>query len=203
MPLSASVAEGVFGQPVHVRGERTDPYNTDVSTADTIATMRRYAHQCACDPAVIEATAAATVPLAGGAPSDRDIANAIFYWVRGHVVFVQDEQLMYEQFGIAEENLDKELLIPPPVLLRMPVPMGDCDDFSLLVASMLLCAGLAPFYVTVAADAQDPAKFSHVYVWVFLEDEGVMLPLDAGNRYSHVPAGWEAGRVTRKAIWRI
>ena len=91
----------------------------------------------------------------------------------------------------------------PPVLLSMPVPMGDCDDFTLLIASQLLCAGIHPYFVTVAADANDPRKFSHIYVCARLEDEGGYMCLDAGNRMSAIPAGWEISGVTRKAIWRV
>jgi transglutaminase-like putative cysteine protease len=117
---------------------------------------------------------------------------------------VDDESLLYEYLGVPPDELDKELLIVPPVLLRMPQPMGDCDDFSLLIASMSLAAGIQPYYVTVAADPMDGVrKFSHIYVCVYLADEGNYLALDAGNRFEGVPPGWESGNVTRKAIWKI
>jgi hypothetical protein len=148
------------------------------------------------------ATAEALEPLPPGS-SDRDIACAIFYWVRDHIRFVEDEDLMYSALGIPPEELDKELLIVPPLLLSMPVPMGDCDDFSLLTACMCLCAGLRPYYVTVAADQTDVNKFSHIYVCVRLEDESEYLCLDTGNRMSAVPPGWEANQISRKAVWRI
>jgi transglutaminase-like putative cysteine protease len=135
--------------------------------------------------------------------SQRDIACAIFHWVRGTIRFVEDESLLYEEFGIQPENLDKELLIVPPVLLSMPVPMGDCDDFSLLTASMLLAAGIQPYYVTVAADAAEPRRFSHIYICAYLADEGRYLCLDPGNRLNAIPPGWEAEKVTRKAIWPV
>jgi hypothetical protein len=162
--------------------------------------MRKLAHEYARDPSVVAATAQA---LAGGVNSQRDLASAIFYWVRGNVQFVEDETLMYEQLGVEPLHLDKELLIVPPVLLAMPVPMGDCDDYSLLVASMLLCAGMRPYFVTVAAEEDDVRKFSHIYVCVCLSDEGTHMCLDPGNRLPMVPPGWEASKVTRKAIWQI
>lgn len=190
----------VWGQPIRVERTRTNPYSNDVSTAATVRIMRGIARKCASDPLVMAATAQA---LATGARSQRDAASAIFYWVRGNVRFVEDEQLMYEQLGVAPERLDKELLIIPPVLLSMPQPMGDCDCFSLLIASMLLCAGIQPYFVTVAADADDPQKFSHIYVCACLSDEGTHMCLDAGNRLQLVPPGWEASEVTRKAIWAV
>jgi len=119
------------------------------------------------------------------------------------VQFIEDEQLLYEELGVMPAHLDKELLIIPPVLLAMPQPMGDCDDFSLLMASMALAAGIQPYFVTVAANQTQPRKFSHIYVCVYLEDEDDHLCLDAGNRYANIPPGWESDNVMRKAIWPI
>lgn len=190
----------IWGRPVALQSARTNPYNSDQSTADTIVIMRRLAHQYAGDPSVRAAVAQA---LSAGAATDRDTACAIFWWVRHNVAFVEDETLMYEQLGIQADQLDKELLIPPPLLLAMPQPMGDCDDFSLLTASMLLAAGLRPYFVTVAADDSMPRKFSHIYICVRLEDEQSHLCLDSGNRLPMVPPGWESSKVSRKAIWTL
>lgn len=189
-----------WGQPVSVQSTRTNPFNNDVSTRDTIADMRKLAHRYAGDPYVVWATMQA---LSAGARTQREMASAIFYWVRHNIRFVEDETLMYEEFGIQPEHLDKELLIVPPLLLSMPEPMGDCDDFSLLLAAMLLCAGMKPYWVTVAADQNDLRKFSHIYVCVRLEDEGTHMCLDAGNRMAMVAPGWEESKITRKAIWPV
>jgi hypothetical protein len=119
------------------------------------------------------------------------------------VRFIEDETLLYAQLGVSPEHLDKELLIVPPTLMAMPEPMGDCDDFSLLAACMLLNAGMRLYFVTVAADKDLPWKFSHIYVCVRLEDEDDFMCLDAGNRLLGVEPGWEAGNVTRKAVWAV
>jgi transglutaminase-like putative cysteine protease len=194
---------GAFGRPVTIQRKVTNRWNSDVSTVDTIRILRRLARQYATDPYVEYAVAEATSRL-GANVSDRQIACALFYWVRQTVSFVEDETLLYEELGVAPENLDKELLIVPPLLLQMPQPMGDCDDFSLLLAAMALAADLRAYYITVAADASDPQKFSHIYVCVELADEGSHLCLDAGNRYQAVPPGWEeCTHIHRKAIWRI
>jgi hypothetical protein len=196
------VASTIWGRPVSVHSTLTNPWNSDVSTAATIVVLRRLAHQYASDPSVRAVTAQALQALPPGS-SQRDLAGAIFYWVRAHVRFIEDEQLLYEELGVAPANLDKELLIVPPVLLAMPQPMGDCDDFSLLTASMALAAGIRPYFVTVAADASDPRKFSHIYVCVHLADEDRYLCLDAGNLYPNIPPGWESDSVMRKAIWAV
>lgn len=144
----------------------------------------------------------------------RERASAIFYWARDNVQFVQDEELLYHELGVPVPDLDKELLIVPPLLLRMPVPMGDCDDYSLLIASMLLAAGMQPWWVTVAADQTEPKRFSHIYLDVRLADEWEHDPftgqikfkhlcLDAGNRLQGIAPGWEPKGLGRKAIWRV
>ena len=199
---SSILPNSVWGGPVRVHDQRTNRWNTDVSTADTVRNLCRLARTYATDPAVMAATRGAISALATGS-SQRDICSAIFHWVRATVRFVEDEQLLYEELGVQPADLDQELLIVPPVLLAMPQPMGDCDDFSLLISSMCLSAGVQPFYVTVAADASDPFKFSHIYVCAKLADEGTYFPLDAGNRLNAVPPGWESDAVTRKAVWKI
>lgn len=197
-----SIPHGIWGRPVALLSHRTNRYDSDVSTAATIADMRRLAREYSHDPSVAAALGSA-LSRSGVTAAHRDIAHAIFYWVRANVRFVEDETLLYQQLGVSLDDLDKELLIVPPVLLAMPVPMGDCDDFSVLIASMLLCAGLRAYFVTVAADEGDPQKFSHVYVCAELADEGTHLCLDAGNRLAAVPAGWESSKVWRKAVWSI
>jgi transglutaminase-like putative cysteine protease len=202
MTPGGSTGELTFGRPVRVHHTPTNRWNSDISTVHTVAILRRLAREYANDPSVLMATTYALAGL-GESGTQRDMASAIFYWVRAHVRFVDDEQLLYEVLGVESHEIDKELLIVPPVLLAMPVPMGDCDDFSLLTASMCMAAGMQPYYVTVAADASDPQKFSHIYVCAELADEGKYLPLDTGNRYTAIPPGWEASNVTRKAIWAV
>lgn len=192
---------GIWGGSVAVLTNPTNRYNSDVSTVDTIRVMQRLAHGYSRHPSVVAAVSHA---LSASVPSSqRDVACAIFYWVRTTIRFVEDETLLYEQLGVDLEDLDKELLIVPPVLLAMPNPQGDCDDFSLLLAAMLLCAGLKPYFVTVAADPLEPHKFSHIYICVHLADESNHLCLDAGNRLAMVAPGWESANVTRKAIWTV
>jgi hypothetical protein len=198
-----------FGGPVRVEKIPTNPYDSDVSTYATLQKLRRHAHNFADHPAVLNALTAACRAMPGSS-SDRELAGAIFHFVRGTVTFCDDEALLFQVLGIPYDQLDKELLIVPAVLLAMPHPMGDCDDYSLLISSMALAAGLEPYYVTVAADpAQGYRKFSHIYVAIKLSDEvrpdgaPVFLALDAGNRMTGVPPGWESNEITRKAVWPV
>ena len=199
----ASGLPSLWGGPVQLRRRHTDRFNNDVSTRDTIVQMRRIAHEYARTPCVQGITADAVRSLRPGA-GHRDIAGAIHYWMRRNIRFIEDETLLAEQFGIPLEDLDKELLIVPDELAcRMPVPQGDCDDYAMLGASMCICAGLRPYWVTIAADAAEPRRFSHIYICVELRDEGTHLCIDAGNRFQTIPPGWEARAVTRKAIWAV
>lgn len=200
MQQPAISLSSVWGAPAAALSTPTNRYDSDISTRDTIRILRRLARGYSRDSSVVSAV---RIALSGNEQSERDIACAIFQWVRATVRFVDDETLLYEQLGVAPEDLDKELLIVPPVLLAMPIPQGDCDDFSLLLASMLLYAGLRPYFVTVAANLGEPHKFSHIYVCVELRDEGTHLCLDAGNRLTFASPGWELSKVFRKAIWSV
>lgn len=192
-----------FGRPVLIHSTPTNRFNTDISTLDTIRILRCLARRYAADPCVRSRVVAACAGLPNYA-SQRDVASSIFEWVRRSIRFVDEEELLYHDLGVPLEELDKELLIVPPVLAcQMPTPMGDCDDFSLLLASMLLSAGIQPYYVTVAADEAEPHRFSHIYNACYLADEGAYMTLDAGNRLAHVMPGWEAPEPWRKAIWSI
>jgi len=88
----------------------------------------------------------------------------------------------------------------PRDLLALPVPVaqGDCDDYSMLAASMLLAEGIPCAFVTVAADSRDPSQFSHVYV--VSRRGGARIPIDA----SHGPSvGWETPEFYRRSEWPV
>jgi hypothetical protein len=197
----APVNPGIWGtSAVGVQRMRTDAHDNEVSTHATVRHLCRLARVYAGDPFVVAVTREALESLANDA--DRDKASAIFYWVRANIQFVEDEALMSRHFGIPDQELDKELIIVPPVLLNMSRPQGDCDDFSLLTASMALCAGLLPYYVTVCVDPAEPWRWSHIYVCVRLADENTHFSLDTGNRLN-IPAGWEPQQFYRRGIWAI
>lgn len=90
-------------------------------------------------------------------PSPAELARAIFWYVKKAVRFRDDPD-------------HDELLIAPAILLAMPTPEGDCDDFSMLTAALLEAARIPWEFVTVAADHDSPGRFSHVYVRALVED---------------------------------
>lgn len=106
-------------------------------------------------------------------PLDRRI-SAVFDLVHSRVRFMTDQQ----RFSDATEVLSR----PSRTVVDL---VGDCDDFSMLVAALILALGLPVRidYVVISTDGQN---FDHVYVLVQKPD-GSLVPLDA----SHGPfPGW-------------
>lgn len=188
-------------RPVAIGGIVTDPTNNDRSTSDTICLMRSNAVQASHSPIISSAVDTALEDLSPKSfHRDRAVVQAIYWFVKRNVRFVFDESIMMQALGIPQDDLDKELLISPEVLLSMPQPMGDCDDFSTLLASMLLNLNFQVWFVTVAADESKPMEFTHVYVATYLNDEGVKIPLDASHgKY----LGWETDRQWRREEWLV
>lgn len=201
MPDRQQVSPGFWnalGRVVSIEHTTANPWNTDISTAQTIHQMSHLVNAQFYSALVNEAVNDATANLPDSA-SDEEIARAIFWWVKRHVQFSEDEELMHSQLGIKTEDLDKELLIPPTTLLQMPVPTGDCDDFSMLVAAMLKNVGMRVKFVTIAADESMPWKFSHVFVRT-KDDKGNWVSLDA----SHGPyPGWQTKQNFREQEWDV
>ena len=75
--------------------------------------------------------------------------------------------------------------------------IGDCDDFSMLLAALLATRGIPSKFCTVAASNEFPDQFSHVYVVTYLNGE--RIPLDASH--GDYP-GWEvSNRYDKRAEW--
>lgn len=191
---------------IHINRTPADPLNSDISTMQTVELMSRLAKLSSQSPIIKYALSLALSELPQGSNS-RTIARAIYQWIKANIQFSEDEALIWQGLGISQ--VDKELLIPPDTLLRMPTPMGDCDDFSLLGASMLLAAGIPCSFITVAADPNDPDKFSHIYLKAYMFDEpniidGVAIPIELCFDASHGSyLGWEFQGYTRKEEWKI
>jgi transglutaminase-like putative cysteine protease len=205
VPLLGVDASTIWGSSIRLAKTPANPYNTDISTYQTVEIMKRLAKASAYSPSIIAAILSATGGIPQSIPSIRALARCLFYWVKGHVLFTEDEVLMYRGLGI--ERVDKELLIVPDALLSMPTPMGDCDDFSLLTASLLLGCGVPCSYVTIAADEETPEKFSHIYVKAYLTDEVGTIegkPRELALDCSHgAYPGWEYQGAFRKQEWFI
>jgi len=159
-------------------------------TAQTIERMVEYAGAAATSPIVRQAALAA----AAGFSSQASQAGAIWKWIRERIRFQTDEDTARP---IAADPENTEVLIPPDHLLRMARPAGDCDDFSMLAAAMLMSLGIPASFRTVAADPASD-RYSHVYV-VAHTAEG-RLPMDCSH--GRFP-GWEVRATGKARDWRI
>jgi hypothetical protein len=140
--------------------------------------------------------------------SPRECVRRVFWWVKRNVRFQEDDSIMSRIFGI-DPNLNggRDFLITPDLLLAMNPPMGDCDDFSMLVASMLICLGFIRefgrgWFVTIAADERDPDSYTHVYTKWYCADgsENPYIYIDASH--GEYP-GWESPKIFKKREWEI
>lgn len=180
--------------PLSISLQLTDTWNpirqlgTDRTTAQTVGLMASHALHAASSQQVSKAI------RDSGAPDTKELQEclkAIFQYIKRRVKFVEDNEPLGRMFGIADS---KELLITPPALLSMKSPEGDCDDFSMLAASMMIACGIPCSFVTVAADGRAPETFTHVYCM------GAGIPFDTSHGKE---VGWETEKQFRKKVWPI
>ena len=117
-------------------------------------------------------------------------------------MFVEDETILANELGYSVDP-NQELLIAPETLLSMPIPQGDCDDFSTLIATLLLAFNLPAWFVTVAIDNVQPWRFSHVYVRTYLSDtrEEMVMDCSHGRFAGDEPA--KKYQIFRKVEWLV
>ncbi len=172
----------------------TDATNPDRAVSDTVALMGTHARKAASSTQVRQALQLAG--CIGQGMTEDDVIGKVFRWIKASVTFVEDNDMLA---GMFSKVGSKELLVSPPVLLSMEHPRGDCDDFSMLVCSMLMAKGITCDFVTIAANRDNPNEFSHVYALAGTRD-GRRIPFDASHgKY----AGWEKQDATRKQVWPV
>jgi transglutaminase-like putative cysteine protease len=131
-----------------------------------------------------------------GAHNAREAAAKIFWWVKRRMTFRRDEDVLAAT-GTGYDEQD--LLMEPAWLLSIPNPAGDCDDYTTLTCSMLLAAGIPSRITTIAADSQEPGRFSHVFCEAELPC-GKTLALDTSH--GQYP-GWQSPKQFRRQSWPI
>lgn len=92
----------------------------------------------------------------------------------------------------------KETVRTVRTLLR--VRAGDCDDYTLLLASLAGTVGIATRAVTVAADPSAPNDFSHIYPEAEVSP-GNWVAMDAARPGAQF--GLPAQRYSRKRVWSL
>lgn len=178
-----------FGQAA-VTIEARPTMEDEAFTAQTIGRMAEYAGAASTSAIVRQAALTAAAEFSSQASQ----AGAIWKWIRERIHFRTDEETARP---IAADPENTEVLIPPEHLLRMARPAGDCDDFSMLAAAMLISLGIPASFRTVAADPASD-RYSHVYVIAHTE-EG-RLPMDCSH--GRFP-GWEVRATGKARDWRI
>lgn len=165
---------------------REDP---DGQVEDTIALMRAYVIEDVGSEEIGEAVREA---LGERRPGDGEV-EAVWRWIRARVKFVLDRDTA-APFGSSDVV---EVLIRPRDMVTLGgVARGDCDDFVMLGAAMLMRLGLGVRFVTVAADRRDTGRYSHVYLRVRTGD-GQWVAFDSSHGKQ---VGWEA---PRERVYRI
>lgn len=121
-------------------------------------------------------------------------AEALLYWTRGHMVYTPDPP-------------NEELIKWPSVLMNEirvhGQALGDCDDYVMLYATLLLARGIETRIVLIARQAVDDGsgqyQFDHIYVEALLDDE--WTPIDPTS--DQVALGWEHHPAYRKEAFDI
>lgn len=153
----------------------------DAGVNQTVRAMRRLIERGKRDP-LIHSLAAQILTQARVPSFDKEgAARAIGEAVHRNVRFTDDV------VGVETLHSAREIV-------RLQI--GDCDDFTILICSLLETAGLPTRIVTVSANGEDPTQFSHVYPEVNLD--GVWTAVDFARRspaFGKTPEGYFRMRI--------
>lgn len=134
---------------------------------------------------------AAGLLLRAGLDSHSDvdsILDTVFRFVQNNVKYIADPGGSFDAISSARETLSKR-----------PVPYGDCDDLSVLLASLLACLGFTPSFV-MAKYSDATSGFDHIYVQVETKDGGA-IALDPTSRTHGI--GWESPKYIDRVVFPI
>lgn len=161
----------------------------EVVTEKTVRKMGEHIANAQSDPVIRS--------IAYRASQRPDCLRFLWQQVKQMVRFRHDDSLIRDLFG---ERDHYELLVSPPVLVRMKRPEGDCDDFTMLIDALALCAGYPVRIVTLACDRARLKEYSHVYGAALAD--GHWWPLDVSH--GSFP-GWEVPRrdMIRRTSWTL
>ena len=154
----------------------------DAGVNQTIQAMRSLIDAGKKDPTIHE-TAAWIIRCAHVRPFDwMGEVKALGKWVGRNIRFTRDV------YG-------KETLHAASDILRLRI--GDCDDFTILLCSLLGTIGVKTRIVTISNHAEDPDQFSHVYPEALVNDR--WIPVDFARRNARFGKGPES--YFRKRLW--
>lgn len=119
--------------------------------------------------------------------STSEILDCVFRYVQG-VKYIADPGGNFDAISSARDTLQKQ-----------PQPYGDCDDLSVLLASLLACLGFEPSFVLAKYD-ETASGFDHVYVSV-TDKNGAEITLDPTSRRHGI--GWESPKFIDRVTFPI
>jgi hypothetical protein len=154
-------------------------------TKQTISLMRKLVDQAVSDAQFVRFA----IDLVRGVLPYNDIgeANAVYEWVKRNIRYTKDP-------------VTKEKLYPPQELLK--IRAGDCDDISMLLGALMIALGYPARLATIAADANQPNEFSHVYLEAEVPPgSGQWIPMDAARVDAQF--GVEPPIYYRKRVWSL
>jgi Transglutaminase-like superfamily len=154
----------------------------DAGVEQTIAAMRRLIDEGKKDPLVHEAAANILRNARIRAFDWMGEVQSIGEWVGRNIRFTRDV------YG-------KETLHSAREIIRLGI--GDCDDFTILICSLLGTIGVKTQIKTISSPRLDPSQFTHVYPEA--EVEGRWIPVDFARRDPHFGQGPE--NVSRVRAW--
>lgn len=196
-PASGTATHSTLGAGRYRVTELGD--NPDGQVARTMRRMGELVAEDAADP-IFQAFANRT--YAGIDPTDKQaIIDRAFSTVKGAIKFQRDE-VSGAGLGDASPPDLVEFIVRPVDMCRyvdQGIAIGDCDDFSMLLACLLATRGISAKFCTVAAEDRAPDQYSHVYCVAYCD--GQRIPLDSSH--GEYP-GWEVDqsrRVYRKTEW--
>lgn len=170
------------------------PEDSAGQVEETIKLMREYVRADVKSPQIQRDLAELKPLVATGVSPEQ----AVWQFVHGRVRFHQDESRGSEVALDPRFSL-VEVLTRPADLSVMRDSTGDCDDFAMYTACLLMGLGRRVSFVTVAGDPREPERDSHVYVASY-DMAGNRVPVDA----SHGPrAGWEVPNPYRITEWPV
>ena len=149
--------------------------DTDTSTRQTIAKMCEYIAAGASDDVCQWWANEAKTRFAPQPKGAADQCWGVWWLVKHAVKFAKDEPRLFQ---IGEPDA-LDLLIAPAVLVREQDRKEDCDGFTMLVCCLLKILGIPSVIVTVAADPENPERWSHVFPMAQLGN--VNMSMDASH----------------------
>jgi transglutaminase-like putative cysteine protease len=148
-------------------------------TAQTLKVMVKLAREGAKDPGVIQV-------------ASNLVRNVDQYDRAGEIRALHG--FVRDSIRYTNDPVDMELVRTPRAILEMGV--GDCDDKSILLASLLRCIGRPSRYVAICLSG--PSGYSHVYVETPMGKRWICL-----ETIRPVEAGWEPQGVIRRMVVHV